>query len=105
MGETGRIKAVKISDVRRLSCPYTTALLRTIRMAWYHAIYGTAMRTASVLVSAAPRVKNCGCYCPSMMNIITIPYIAMDSTMPTKMNTFDWRAGFSLITARPAAPT
>ena len=44
-------------------------------------------------------------YWPSMMNIITMPYIAIDSTMPMNMNTFDWSAGFSLITARPAEPT
>src|SRR3990170_3367633 len=31
--------------------------------------------------------------------------IAPNSTIPMKMNTLDCRAGFSLITARPAEPT
>ena len=40
-----------------------------------------------------------------MINIMTMPYMAIDSTIPTNMNTFDWSAGFSLMTARPAEPT
>ena len=39
------------------------------------------------------------------MNIITIPYIAIDSTIPTKINTLDCIFGLSLIAASPAAPT
>jgi len=44
-------------------------------------------------------------YWPKIINIITIPYIAIDSTMPTKMKTLDCIFGLSLIAAKPAAPT
>ena len=52
-------------------------------------VYAIQFEWFLVQLSAAPVVKNYGCHCPSMMNIITIPYIAMDSTIPTKINTFD----------------
>ena len=44
-------------------------------------------------------------YWPRIINIMTIPYIAIDSTMPTKMKTLDCIFGLSLIGAKPAAPT